>query len=218
MNRSFGAIVITSMLVLPAEAQIVVDHQPARSGGPAADTDFINMFGQHVWQLVADDFTVAEPAEVRRVTAWGFYDQDKPPSQESMRIRFYDARPGDGLPGNVLCEHETWRFERIATGHIVFTGIGPHEYFYTFDLPTPVALSAGAPYWLELTQLGDASTHFRIEFSGAATERSAHLNPFVSDWTLGSSNLAFQLIAVPEPASVSFVLVAVLGAVTSRRR
>jgi hypothetical protein len=202
----------------PALAQIVVDHQPTQRGGPAADTDFINMFGQRRWQLVADDFMLSSPAELRRVSAWGFYSEDNPPGQETMRIRFYDARPVDGLPGNILYEQEFTSFSRVATGRVVFVGILPREFFYTFDLPTPLALAAGTPYWFELTQLGDVTTTFRIETSGPSAEMHSFLNSAVTDWTPSTSNLAFQLSTIPEPASGCLLSALVLTAVAARRR
>ena len=46
---------IVSVLALftvatPSRAGVVVDHPPLNTGGPASDTEFLNMFGQPSWQ------------------------------------------------------------------------------------------------------------------------------------------------------------------------
>lgn len=202
-----------------AEQNVLIDHQPTRRGGPAADTEFLDMFGFPFSNFEADNFVLASPAAITRINAWGFHDLDNPPATETMRIRFYDSRPGDGLPGGVLYEETFSNFTRIATGQIVFTGVDPHEYFYTFDLASPVALASTTLYWLELVQVGDLQTAFRWELSSGGDRSRVFRNPSFPDWTVASgSDLAFQLIAVPEPASLSFMALLIIRAVTGRRR
>jgi hypothetical protein len=193
----------------PAAGQpILVDHQPHRYGGGASDTLFIAS-GQQVWQRVADDFVLSAPATVGSLVTWGFYHEDNPPAVETMRIRFLEARSIDGLPdeSNVISEQSILNPTRAATGRIILTGIAPHEYRFQMDLPTPIALDGGRPYWLEFVQIGDVSTHFRWEYSLANGTGQAFINPFVSDWqhTVGSIDTSFQLIAFPEPASIGIL-------------
>lgn len=210
---------IATSLVGAAESNILVDHRPTRRGGPAADTEFINMVGAPSWQQEADDFSLSSPSAIATITAWGFYDQDNPPVIETMRIRFYDSRPGDGFPGNVLYEQEFSSFSREATGHIVADHDGLREYFYTFDLPAPVVLDAATPYWIELVQIGDVSTAFRWEASSGGDRSRVFINPFFPDWTpAGGADLAFQLFALPEPASFVLVSISLLPVVAARPR
>ncbi|MFH1417213.1 MAG: hypothetical protein ABII12_02885 [Planctomycetota bacterium] len=108
---------------------IVVDHQPRRFGGTASDTLFYDYYGFEVWQQLADDFLLDSSVTIRRASWWGFYHLNEPPPVvETMRIRFYDARPSDGLPGTVLYEETLLNPSRTATGEIV-SSYRPLAYF-----------------------------------------------------------------------------------------
>ncbi len=188
---------------------IVVDHQPHPFGGGASDTLFSSpVNGQPVWQRNADDFMLAADYEIGTIKWWGFYNADNPPAAETMRIRFYGARPGDGLPddGNILYETSVQDHTRTWTGRIVATGIGPREYLFQTVLPTPVFLEGGTKFWLEIAQIGDLSTTFRWEDSTSQSNGHAFINNITLDWrtTLpgGIADTAFQLITVPEPGSL----------------
>ncbi|MFQ5502944.1 MAG: hypothetical protein ACE5EQ_11705, partial [Phycisphaerae bacterium] len=43
----------------PSRAGVVVDHPPLNTGGPASDTEFLNMFGQPRFQRLADNVSLA---------------------------------------------------------------------------------------------------------------------------------------------------------------
>jgi hypothetical protein len=206
---------------------VVWDQQPLPSGGPGADTDFYSDSGQQVWQQVADDILLADPATIRRIVWWGFYGGNftgsplPPEGPETMRIRFYDARPEDGLPGATLYEESFLNPSRTATGRIVATPLYPSEYIFQVDLPTPFDLDAGEVYWLEVVQVGDVDSHYRWEYSPGNGTPYAFLNPWVPDWqrTGTTANVAFQLSTVPEPATfVLFAFGFVLAGGRSRRR
>jgi hypothetical protein len=201
------------------EAGILVDHQPLNSGGPASDTDFINDSGFQRWQQLADDVLLSESAEVTHLTWWGFYggsfsgSPNPPVGDETMRIRFYDARPGDGLPGEVLYEESYLNPTRTWTGRIVGVGSGPREYRFNAALTKPFAIEAGVPYWFEVVQVGDVNSAFRWEYS-----IKAEANGFVfrhttlPNWqhTVNTpGDLAFQLISVPEPQTALLFLLLV---------
>ena len=156
------------------DGDIVVDHQPYPYGGFGSDTAFYYPFPPfEIWQRVADDILLSEPATIRHITWWGFYgsslveEPEPAPETETMRIRFYHARPGDGLPDddNIAYEVSFLDPSRTATGRLVQVPPGPAEYIYEADLTTPVSLDAGTPYWLEIAQVGDLDSHFRWEFS-----------------------------------------------------
>jgi hypothetical protein len=220
-----GVVLALVLLAWPGAARgqvgddIIVDHPPLNTGGPAADTEFINMFGQPSWQLSADDILLDAPATVRRVMWWGFYDQDNPPTEETMRIRFYDARPGDGLPGGILFEEYFQNPTRVATGRRVFVSVDPAEYEYTVDMAAPFHLLADTPYWLEIVQVGDIDTAFRWEFAFSDQNGYAFSTPSFPNWRASNldGDLAFRLSSIPEPASV-WILAAALMLVNRCRK
>jgi hypothetical protein len=196
----------------------LVDHQPTLYGGPFSDTDFVYQFRPN-WALLADDVTLSTPATIRRVTWWGFYDQDNPPASETMRIRLYDARPGDGLPGAMLYERLFLNPSRMATGRVIIV-LDPHEYFYDVVLPTPFAMQADTTYWLEIAQIGDRSTGFRWEDSVSDNRRRAGIHSGISDWQNlpNMADQAFQLWTVPEPATAAFLSCLIAAVAFKNRR
>ena len=198
----------TLLAVASVRAEILVDHQPHPYGGLASDTLFNDPFGRPVWQRVADNFVLPNPAQAVSLRYWGFYDADNPPATETMRIRIYGSRAGDGLPddANILSETTLQNPTRTATGRLVSTGHLPHEYLFDAGLAVPVDLDAGTAYWLEVAQIGDVATSFRWEFSidvqdGAATINSIH--DYWQDTFPGlGADAAFQLIS-PEPCCLA---------------
>jgi hypothetical protein len=208
----FAAALASAIFCAAASADIVVNHPPLNSGGPAADTEFINSSNDPSWQQLADDFQVSQDAVVRRISWWGFYGSssleeiEPPPATETMRARIYGARASDGLPddANILFEESFFNPSREATGRIVFVGPGPPEFKFEVDLISPFAIEAGAPYWLEIGQVEDFGSLFRWEFSPGTGTPFAFTNPFVSDWESAApltSNLAFELSTIPEPSA-----------------
>jgi hypothetical protein len=194
-----------------AQGEIVVDHQPHNFGGFASDTEFLDEFGTPLWQRLADDFVLDADSTIRAIRYWGFYHQDDPPSTETFRIRFYGARPGDGLPddSNIISEQSFTDPLREWTGRIIFSGVGPREFVYDVELPIPVGLIQGVVYWVEIVQVGDISTRFRWEDSVANQDGFAVINPLVADWFLPANNpatTAYQLSTVPEPATGMLLL------------
>ncbi len=205
---------------------LVWDQQPLNTGGPGADTDFYSNSGQRVWQQVADDILLPSAATIRRIVWWGFYGGDfsgttlPPTGPETMRLRFYDARPGDGLPGQTLWEESFLNPSRVETGGFVWAN-GGAEYIFEVDLTTPFTLDAAVPYWLEVVQVGDVDSHFRWEVSPGTGTPFAFINPFVPDWrrTTVTANVAFQLSTIPEPTALGlFVFGFILVTRRKRRR
>ncbi len=191
--------------------EIVVDHQPEQTGGPSSDTLFQSMFGPQIFQRAADDFQLDADATIGTIVWWGFYDQDNPPVEETMRISIYGSRADDSLPdeSNAIAQFTTSGFERVMTGRQVAVGVAPFEYRYEYELTDPLALQSDIIYWLEITQLGDGDTAFRRSFSLTDINGYALNNPVTDGWQLTTgivSDTAFQLIAIPEPASALFGL------------
>ncbi|OWY71290.1 hypothetical protein B7486_11905 [cyanobacterium TDX16] len=210
-------------LASPAMANIIVQQLPDPFGGPASDTLFQNQVGQVVWQQEADNIILDAPAVVRQVSWWGFYGGSgtpttPPPITETMRIRFYGVRPGDGLPddNNVLLEEFHQDAVREATGVLVFVGGRPAEYRYQVNLTTPLSLEAATLYWLEIVQIGDVESAFRWETGWGIVPSHAFRNAGIPSWQLVTGNQAFELSTVPEPQSAA--LVGVVSLVFVRRR
>ena len=238
MKRSMlTSTLILTLSALPAQAgpadiddlfrgggEVVVDQQPTRLGGPGSDTLFRYVYGQIVWQQVAENILLDSEATIGRVTWWGLYGGSgmpatPPPDIETMRIRFYGARAGDGLPddGNILYEESFLNPSRTATGEIVLVGGSPDEYIYDVDLASPVSLEADTLYWLEIVQVGDIDTAFRWEAGISDLVGHAFSHTYLPDWQFSSSSLACQLVAIPEPATLTTLLLG-LGLVFRRRR
>ncbi len=204
---------ITLLVTAGARASIVFEQLPNRTGGQSSDSDYLSpSSGQPTWQLLADNVQLAEPALIRHLTWWGFYggDFDESPSAndpplgpETMRIRFYAPRAGDGLPdsANVLFEESFFNPSRTATGRTLLTPSAPNEYIYEVDLSTPFHMAADTLYWLEIVQVGDRSSLFRWERGTGQLPGFYFLNPNVSDWSHSPGSFAVQLSTIPEPSA-----------------
>jgi len=197
-----------------ANGQVLVFNQPRLpTGGPGADTSFIDDGGNSIWQQVADDIILGQDATIGRIKWFGFYGgtftgSTQPPATQTMRIRLYDSRPGDGLPGAILFEESIIDPPRFPTGAILPLPLAPIEQRFEVDLATPFDMLSGMQYWVEIVQLGDTNSHYRWEFSLGNGTPYAFINPNVADWrrSTASSNLALELWTVPEPSSVLLVL------------
>lgn len=211
-----------------ARGDLIVNHPPPPSPGygSGADTSFQDPFGNPVWQISADDFVLSAQAGIRRVAWWGVYGDPtfgqggpNPPSgEETMRIRFYAARPSDGLPddSNILHEESLLNVPRTWTGR--WAGLR-REWLFEADLSTPLSLSAGTAYWFEVAQVGILSSLFIWEWSVAEQNGIAVMSTNVPAWhhAANGSDLAFQLSNVPEPATATLIALGSLQIIRRRR-
>jgi len=192
---------------------VVFDQQPDPAGGPLADTLALDEFGFERWQQVADNIRLIQAASIGHLAWWGFYggdgqSHDPPPGSETLRVRFYSARPGDGLPGDILLEESFLNLPRTFTGRIVSVGGLPREYLFEADLSTPIVLDANTVYWLEVLQVGDVNSHFRWEDGAGRVSGCAFINDYTPSWTFVYSGLAFELSTLPEPTSMAVLMCA----------
>jgi hypothetical protein len=203
-----------SLSVATASADVVVDQPPGQAGGPSSDTDYVTDFGQPFSQLIADNIRLDASESIGQVAWYGFYGgnfdefPEPAPLSEMFRIRFYEARAGDGLPddSNILFEEFHANPLRMATGLSVAVGPQPPEYRFEVDLTNPVSLAANRDYWLEIVQFGDADSLFRWESGFGTIPGHAFLNPNIPDWQAASGSFAFELSRVPEPSSGALFL------------
>ena len=194
---------------------VVFDQQPTLSGGPLADTLALDELGYEMWEQGADNIRLSQAATIRRVNWRGFYgvsgqSHQPPPGDETMRIRFYAARPGDGLPGGLLLEQSFLNPPRVPTGSEVLAEVRAPEYLYQADLSTPIALSANTIYWLEVVQVGDVNSTFRWESGYGLVSCRAFVSDSIPNWTSVSGSYAFQLSTLPEPATIALLACAAL--------
>ena len=202
---------------------LVFRQAPLNTGGPGADTAFINNSGQPSWQRTADEFSLPSDGLLSRVVWWGFYGGDfdavpePAPSSEAFWVRLYQPSPSDGLPGIMIHEEIATNPLRTTTGRIIGTGAFPPERQYAADLTAPLALVANQVYWLEITQIDLPVSTFRWEVSLGSGSPFAFQNGNVTDWrrTTQTSNLSFELYAIPEPSS-AFILI--MGCILIDRR
>ena len=208
----------------PRDGDIVVEQLPAHSGGYGSDTAFRDYVGRPVWQQIADNLLLADSAAIGRVEWWGFYgatDQSHypPTGDETMRVRFYSARPGDGLPGEVFYEESFLNPSRVATGAFVYSDVLAPEYHFAADLSTPVSLVPATIYWFEVVQVGDVDSHFRWEDGYGLIPECAGINNLLPDWELVSdSGQAFRLLTVPEPSALLLLFPVGMFIAARRRR
>jgi len=206
-----------------AVGQIVVDHSAQRGVGIASDSLFHTGGLDPTWQRIADDFRLDAAATIRHITWWGYYTLDIVPTVETMRFRFYEARPGDGLPGDYFFEESVVNPPRSPTGVMVPEPPGTvgraEEHQFEVNLATPLSVDANTPYWLEIVQVGDLDTRFLWSGANAEDTSKASINPSVPDWQLrpGITDSAFQLSTIPEPATLAFIALG-MGLVPARRR
>jgi len=205
---------------------VVLDHPPQNTGGPASDSEF-EISGTPLWQQLADYVYLPgdegrQTYDIGHIRWWGFYGDDfddfvePPPATETMRIRFYGDDAGLPDDDNIVFESQFLDPSRTETGRIILTGALPPEFAYDVDLATPVSLQANVPYWLEIMQVGDVDSHYRWEYSTADDHDFVGKWTFAPNWEMSTldTNLAVQLFTVPEPTSLTLL---VLGLVLLRR-
>ena len=215
MKKRSGWVAVIAVLASAsfARAGIIVDQQPAQLGGYGSDTDFLDFFGNPVWYLEADNIRLAQSATARNLRFYGFYGGDEqihepPQGNEMIRVRFYAARPSDGLPDNaqVLFEQSFLNLARTETGKTIAVDGRPVEYLFEADLGAGISLLANTTYWLEVAQIGDRDSTFRWETGFGAVSGHAVINYNIPDWVSSTGSFAFTLSTIPEPSTLAFFL------------
>lgn len=209
-----------------ARADIVVSQLPYPYGGDGGDSEFL-WNGVPFWQFAADDFVLSQPATIRRVSWWSFYggnddtQVEPPPPTQTIRLRLYEQRLSDGLPGNVLFEEFVVDPWREYAGFEVLVGAHPPAFRYEVDLSTPWPLAAGTPYWFGVAQMGLPTSTYRWVYSWPPVgSPGSYINPLVNDWMSSGSewNVAFSMSTIPEPSSATLLAVMILTSVIGPRR
>jgi hypothetical protein len=223
-NPIIGLALLVFSLVFgsSATAAIVYDQSPPGNTGRTSDfaAPNVNQQAQRV-QLSSD-------ASIQAGVTWGFFIDASTPT-DNFTIRFYNDN-GSGLPQTTPFAEQTGvAVTRVDTGQL---SIGGSPIFRnTFNLSSPVALTASTPYYLSIVnntsassswtwasqQGGDAGPRFNRDSDAASWNATTELLAFqLSDSVIGTA------AAVPAlgPASIAITagLLALGGALVARRR
>ncbi len=199
---------------------------PDQYFGLESDTEWRrNQTGQITSALTADNFALGIDATICGIVYYGFYGADAnepppwiidPPATETMRIQFYSD--AGGLPGSVLWERTFDDATRAATGRNILVGPVRPEYKYTKGFADCFQAQAGTPYWISISQIGDAGSRWRWE-SSYSDNTHAQRFPIDNPWHLsGGYGMAFELHATPEPVSGVLLIVSAIVCRRATRR
>jgi hypothetical protein len=166
----------------------------------------------YAWQ--ADDFSLASGASVNAISFWSL----EAAGAYRGAISWAIVGNSGGAPGGTM-------FASGTVSDVARTSLGSYlglnEYRNDFTLGTPLDLGAGS-YWLVLHNGGPADLGDPNEFLWETTVANGTLRGMETyDGTTWSGNFnehAFQVSAVPEPASVLMLAAGMLVVGGLRRR
>ncbi|MFG0241428.1 MAG: hypothetical protein ACF8R9_01445 [Phycisphaerales bacterium JB054] len=173
----------------------------------------------------ADDFTLAADAEVSRVVWWGQsskHRHDDLTNFDTFQIEFFEATDvgGDLLPGALLAVEVFDIADTSPTETGRLAPNGAKEYRHEATLTAPFAAVEGRQYFIAVSagmiETNSASDAWQWQDADLLNGWSATYSWASSEWTgYQDSDSAFELYAVPAPASVGPLAVWLLA---GRRR
>jgi hypothetical protein len=166
--------------------------------------------------LQTEDFVLTSAAILGGVRFWTIEDPNSP---YDGTVEWWIFETNGGIPGNIIANGIATP-SKVATGRDWFGFLFEHEYMFK---TTAVALNANTLYHLGLHVNVTRGYGSRDEIYWETTAPNGTFFGWESDrgtmnnWFNNSQEHAFELYAVPEPASV-FALGAGLAALAARRR
>lgn len=176
----------------------------------------------------ADDFVLSAPAEIGRVVWWGqssLHSHDDLTNFDSFEIEIYEAEEVNGgwLPGALVAEQtlDLAATNPVPTGRL--TPTGAIEYRHDATLVSPIGLAADTRYFIAiaagLIQTGRTSDAWQWQDSDLHDGWSATYSWAGGAWSgFQDSDSAFELYAVPTPATVTPLCAAATALAARRRR
>lgn len=212
MKKLLTALAAALVTASTVQAQIYSNGLPNGSNGNEMTS----------W-IQADDFTLTTSTNVVGIRFWGIIGTGASYAG-SISWRIYENNSGE--PGSTVLHSGTFTGSGVGQGPVAIEGYTR----YQFDIPTAFTLGAGT-YWLGLHN-GDYTNTARAEFYWETTDANETASgredesPFDSGgWYNNGNEHAFELLgesstSVPEPASISLLVVGIagLGVAAKRRR
>ena len=175
----------------------------------------------------ADDFILTAPAEIGRVVWWGQsskHTHDDLTNFDSFQIEIFEAQLVDDqwLPGTLVASQTLDLADTTPTPTGRLTPAGAIEYRHDAPLTAAIALDADTRYFLAISagliETGYASDAWQWQDADLYDGWSATYAWATGGWTgYQDSDSAFELYAVPAPAT-AFPLCAAATALAGRRR